>query len=891
MNIANYIESINFSKIDLYQGNARSLNQKACYIVLAPFQTGKSTWIKQSILKDEARLQYQKIWYLDFNNIGDHSFLSICQDFRTALLSGMSQLIILDHLSAIAVFQQSFYLHLIKEIKAHLSQGNLDFIFVLESHELNLFQEYFNPNQLQPFLIDFREPDDGELENYFKKKIGFFHGYSFDLKKFTGNQRKWIKTEWLTKYIIYTQTENYWSNDRFLKVIEGVDFEALFIKVLNKLWWEFDEKQQFELLFLIWILQKQGTPNKYSITNLNKELKPLVYKLAQAPYLLFKLCDNQSSFSLNFQKELANFLPLKTWMRKENNCHQQYIILSDKEAQWKSQDLIFLEDHQQWFKHKPWFSCHDLDYAVFYKRWKKEKQLLEYQKSKKEARTLLIKKRKQLIYISGVLGFLSILSFYLFSLQQNKWIEEANQLTEVALKESKSNEEKALFNEQKALQEIEKTNQALLLAELAKKEAVFQEEKAVLNARRAQKEKKIALSQKERALQAEKEVSLAKTKMEEKALLEWSKSLALQSLSAQAPGERILRSVAAYNIRQQITPNLWDNSVYNALYQTLRLKEGSAFNKSFLKDNGCKIWSFNEHLFVLNNNGVIHQWMDVSHGLLKSKSIQLPPLGIYKNAYLVPNTSKVLAYGAFGYTVIFDLSSFQFERFSLENESYDMVFPLNEKYWIGGVRNKMNLLDQGRIIKSYHIEGALISIVEVHQRVILFTNKGNIYQLKDFELTKLKGLNKFISSVFKKSEKEIFLGDESGHIYRYHLSLQKIVKSWKAHDSRITAIQFIDEAFFVTTSLDHSWKLWNEETGGEILGVNDVGDWIIDVCYLPNTKELYVLDKQRCISQWPLQLNKWAERVKAYHKEIQRDSTYQAKQILGSEYPKLLPYL
>lgn len=854
-------------------------------------KVGKSYWLNSEIRSKKERLNYDYYYYVDFRAINSirtyKKVLELHQFLKAKLYIDNKCIVVIDHIEILDNSSKTSFISIINELLKEGDHENISIVLIWNKDAVLRKIELSERTSFYSFAVV--EPNYSQRHEYLTQQLGIDKEIGTALQ-FIGIEKCWLRIQWMSNYINSKSRQCFIHSDIIVQDFQKKKFTGFLSHQIEQVLKQI-KGPELDLIYWIFYLCERSKNGYFiaieSIEHLMSDtLKQQLRMLSSGEVGFIDYPNDNSWLEILFPENLKEDEGYISFCKRAQDAINLMTFQSlkgiVKQDVWTKEELNKFKSYDFFYSQRYWFEINQLDYAFYIKKKRKSEELIAMEEQRKLEKKNWNLRRKRWSLGMLIITILGLSSFYIFSLQQRKWLSASQLKTERALKEA--NENKKLAEESKALTliEIDKTKQALLQAQISETKAINQQKRAASNAHMARKAESLALDQKLRAIQAEKEAVRAKNEIEKTGFLDLSKALALKSVQERNNIKAIGQLQASYLIQSKLNKENLSNELYQALYYFKKRNDGNDFNILRLKDNGVEILMINGSRYCLTANG---KCIEFNHNLKKLKETQLPNLGVFKGASEVPNSSKIVCFGAFNQIVLFDLETEVIKTIKTDLASVDFMVFYDQDYWWAGGDQEVICRENGKKEVKHTFSSRIRSQFCHGETIFLATEDGAVWTVDKDKKAKIAQFKSPVSA-FLLHNQQLTMGHENGDISSYNFENKSLNHQWKGHKSRIQKLLASDRNTLISFSLDHSWKMWDiGNVGNALLEIPDVGDWIINGAYDHRSNSVFVLQKNKIISLWPLNVKDWSKDL------VKEEDTLGIKEVLGLKWKQLKPYL
>lgn len=617
---------------------------------------------------------------------------------------------------------------------------------------------------------------------------------------------------------------------------------------------------------------------------------------------------SKTMIDISHESLMRIWVRLKNWVEDEGEAVQMYTRLAEaasmyqvgKAGLWRPPDLQLALNWQA--KHKPtlvWAQRYNpafertiifLEYSK--KEWETEQRIKEQEQKRK------LKKARAVALVFGALTILALIAFVFAFLQRAAAVENekealrnlilakqnetlANQKAEEARREklaadsarleAERQKEYAILQQEIAERERLTAEQQRVLAQRNEKQAKENAELAELERLRAEDNERRALDNAERARQEEQRAR----NLRYRAI---AKAMAIKSVQITDEEQAGLLAQQAYNFNTEFEGYVYDNDIYDGLYNALKkhsdpltvnlgghrnnvraLVSAPKANRIYSGGAEGKVlqWSFaagkwTSDVLAPENPARLIVAMDVSRderwlvigGNFSSSDLQKNYVELYdlQNPSAAPR--KIEGFKGEVGTLCFTPDSKGF--YARDNEGYSIRYcDLNTVKEVITSKEKIRNID-------VHPDGSLLAgAVDAGSNGMLIIWDTRTYAAKTTYTNPRAGL---YAVAFGPEGRRVVIGDANGLVKI--LVEGVVVRELAGHEASIQDIKFNHAGkFMATASKDKTVRLWNlENLKEQPIKLYDHPNWVWSIAFSPDDEQLLAGTQEQIVKSWPTRI-------------------------------------
>jgi len=616
---------------------------------------------------------------------------------------------------------------------------------------------------------------------------------------------------------------------------------------------------------------------------------------------------SKSMIDISHESLMRIWVRLKNWVDDEAEAVQMYTRLAEaasmyqvgKAGLWRPPDLQLALNWQA--KHKPtlvWGQRYNpafertmvfLEYSR--KEFETEQRIKELEQKRKLQRTRIV------AIILGSAVIICIL-FLIYAFVQKAEADTQRLLAVENQKKAEVNERKARVSEQRAREALAVAEVERQKAEVAKEEAERQqkiaiEQKAIADQQTilAQQNEKLAKENAERAkaneIKANQNAELARQEEQKARNLRFraiAKAIAIKSVQVADPEQEGLLAQQAFNFNKSFGGYVYDNDIYDGLYNSLKKYEDPLTNNLSGHLNNVRALVTRvtgNQIYSGGGEGKILRWTYQNSKWVSEVLVGEAPYRLISSIDVSKDGNWLVAGGNFNSS---DPKNNFVELYDLRNPSTPKVI----KGFTGEVSNLQFTPDSkgffARDNEGYSIRYSDMStakeVINSKEKIRNMAlspdglslagagdsgNKGTLYiwDAKTFAVlsTYDNHLSGLTAVCFGPDSKSIVTGDNRG-------LLKIIVNGFVArelagHTSMIQDIKYNHSGtFFATASKDKTVRLWNVKVLKEQpLKLADHPNWVWSIAFTPDDEQLLAGTQEQIIKSWPTKIETMSNKL------------------------------
>ena len=447
------------------------------------------------------------------------------------------------------------------------------------------------------------------------------------------------------------------------------------------------------------------------------------------------------------------------------------------------------------------------------------------------------------ISIISILLMLSIYAYFYSQEQKTK----AEVLAVQAEKQRKLAEEQKIIAEQSS----EEAQKQAVIAEMERQRALVAQNEAEQQRQQAIYQEKIATEQASLAREAEqlavenaavareqearaKEVAEAARRLR---MLALAKNVALKSSQISNKELKGLLALQANRINEEFEGNVFEPSVYNALYEAYKSFEGDQFNVVRNHEGAVRELMVQDKILLsTGSDGKIIEWALFSGTPSERKTFSSGK--IIRTMDSSPDNSKIVVGTKDGFIQVLykDNNDVALSFKAHENDINGIHITSNENIASVGIDGFLKWHDmQGNEINSVHLSQKITSLdaLPSMDKVYVGLENGDVieYHLDGEAQLLYSGKSPASIITHHPGNSILLMGFEDGETLLYNSEDQEIIRHLVGHISKVTDASFGTSGnFLVTGSMDRSARLWvMDQPDSPPIVIDDLENWVVAV--------------------------------------------------------------
>lgn len=607
---------------------------------------------------------------------------------------------------------------------------------------------------------------------------------------------------------------------------------------------------------------------------------------------------SKSMIDISHESLMRIWVRLKNWVDDEAEAVQMYLRLAEaasmyqvgKAGLWRPPDLQLALNWQA--KHKPtlvWGQRYNpafertmifLEYSK--KEWETEQRIKELEQKRRLQRVRII------ALVFGVLTVIALVAFVFAFLQQAE-AERNAEAARVSEAEAKRN---ATIAEMEKLSADSARDEALTQKQIAVEQQKFAEEQqriaeeqrtiAITNEKKAKENAEIANKERQRAEVNEKQAiaNADRAHREEQRARELryraiAKAMAIKSVQLTDPEQEGLLAQQAYNFNKQYKGYVYDNDIYDGLYNALKkFDDPLTKNLSGHKNNVRSLVTHGRGAQVYSGgaDGSILHWSYKTNGWVSQVVAAESAYRLITSIDVSPDGNLLIAAGNFyaadprrNFVELYDLRNASTNpkriqgfvgevgdvRFTPDSKGFYVRD--NEGYSIrfcdlSSVKEVITCKEKIRNIDLSPDGKMLAAATDAGNKGILYTWDTRNFTPRVVYQSQRTGL---YAVAFAPEGQRIVIGDSRGIVKILVEGI--VVRELAGHESSIQDIKFNHSGkFMATASKDKTVRLWNlENLKEQPIKLADHPNWVWSITFSPDDEQLLAGTQEQIIKSWP----------------------------------------
>ncbi len=597
---------------------------------------------------------------------------------------------------------------------------------------------------------------------------------------------------------------------------------------------------------------------------------------------------------------------LSAWVDEESMSAQTYLRLIELANQYQMGKTGLLKNPDlqlsiNWRKsqnpNRAWSKRYNpaFEKAIVYLNTS-EKVFLQEEETKIKLQRRELKRTRK---IAILLGFVAIaflgLMFYAYRQSQEALAQKERAESYANIVEGEKNQvleqskvqQLALIKEREKLDSLKKERQTQILVN-PEKDKAYQELIEEVSKRTEELEETAELFKKEkqRTEELERTAKIEKSKAENltraelrKRMLVVASAIAVKSTKISDKQLAGLLAYHAYSINKANGGQNNQPDIYTALYNSLRLFKNRTYNTLKGHNNPINTLAFDPSrnlLYSADDDGTILRW-----GLINSspRPVQIVNNSSDISTMDITKDGRWLAYGT-------DVGEIFILNTQLPNQPPRRIVAhagkiLNIQFIPGknalismGSDKKINywdlLTDEGYEVIKDNSGFAKIITHPTGKNIICITLSGkvinwNIASVKEKVL--YSHTTTLHAAAYDYEGEKIAVGDRNGRILILNAESGKVLKTYRAHNSRVLDLSFSpDNKLLASSALDGVIKIWNIQSTNDLpVEIRENESWANTLAFSPDGKKLLTSSNNgNYIYQWPVESDEMADEICNY---------------------------
>ena len=615
-----------------------------------------------------------------------------------------------------------------------------------------------------------------------------------------------------------------------------------------------------------------------------------------------------SIIDISHESLMRIWVRLKNWVNEEEVAVQMYLRLAEaasmyqvgKAGLWRPPDLQLALNWQ--IKHKPtlvWGQRHHPAFErtmVFLEYSKKEFDT--EQKIKELQRKRQLQRARTTALVLATATVISLL-FLLYAFQQKSEADknalQAQKAEAEAKKEkiqaeqARTKAEEAQIRAEEAQTRAEKSEKAALVAEqkaeqsaieakIAQENAEKQKRQADLATIRAQEQKVRANVAKDSAEVAKNQALIAKENADRLRFQAIAKSMAIKSSQLKdSENQKELEGLLAqqaYTFNTEYKGEIYDNDIYNALYNAIKLYNDPLSMSLKGHEKAIRVVeasTTNNYIYSGGVNGKVIRWKLNGENRVADTVIQVRDNHLIRTLAINSNNTKIIVGGDYPY--LDEYKNTYIEVFDLNNRNKPPVKVEGFRYSVTKIlmtkdqQGAYVLNDLGKSVKHTNFnetnevitfQASVQDMILSHDGNWIYTadSEGSVdkYEINNqFEKTNVFNNSFKILSIAISSDGYIAIGEENGNLQLINTNDIRDIKYLVGHTSWINNIRFsTNNKFIATSSNDNTVRLWNRTNlNAQPITLADHNDWVWSVAFTADNTQVMAATTNKEIKVWP----------------------------------------